>query len=241
MTPKVCLLTCTKNRNKHIKRLVRFILDQTYPNFVHLIYNNSANSIRLNSNLPANKFILINNHLNLQTKKPYTTLGEIYNDAIRFIPEDVKLVNFADDDDIYLENHVEEGVKGYLRGKKKAYKPRRSYYKQRGGKVSLTENVMEPSIFVEFEHVKEYKFGIENVAQHHKWLNPLITNKEIFVDDAKPTYICDWSQEISTYKTSGNPHHPDNFKNYETYSQDIGDSIITPCSKTWADHYRKLK
>src|SRR6188472_2538309 len=128
---KVCLLTCTKNRNKHIKRLVRFVLDQTYTDFVHLIYNNSPIELRLNANLPKDKFILVNNHLSLITKKPYTTLGEIYNDAIKFIPEDAHLVTFTDDDDIYLENHVEEGVKGYLRGGVKAYKPRRSYYKQK--------------------------------------------------------------------------------------------------------------
>ncbi len=237
---KVCLLTCTKNRNKHIKRLVRFILDQTYTNFVHIIFNNSTTDIRLNENLPKDKFILVNNSKSLSTRKPYTTLGEIYNDAIRFIPEDAKLVNFTDDDDIYLEDHVQEGVDGYIRGGLKAYKPRKSWYKHRNG-MDLVENVLEPSIFVEVEHVKKYGFGLESVAQHHKWLNPLVINKEIFVDDGKPTYICDWSGEIGTFKTSGNPHNVNNFKNYDKNTQDIGDSIITPCSKSWADHYRKIK
>jgi glycosyltransferase involved in cell wall biosynthesis len=238
---KICLITATKNRSSNLKRVVRFILDQTYDNYIHLIYNNSTTPLRLNNNLSGEKFIIVNNFANLVSKKPYTTLGEIYNDAIKFVPEDVKLITFADDDDIYLENHVEEGVKGYLRGRKKAYKPRKSYYKQKGGRVSLVDNILEPSIFVEADHVKKYGFGVENVAQHHQWLNPLIVNKEIFVDDGKPTYICDWSQDISTFKTSGNPMNPDNFKNYEKYSTDVGDGIITPCSKTWADYYRKIK
>lgn len=235
---KVCLLTCTKNRNKHIKRLVRFILDQTYINFVHLIYNNSSTYVRLNENLPRDKFVLVNNSRSLSTGKPYSTLGEIYNDAITFIPEDVHLVNFADDDDIYLEDHVQEGVNGYLRGGLKAYKPRKSWYKQKN-RIDLVENVLEPSIFVELSHIKEYGFGLESVAQHHKWLNPLVENQEIFVDNGKSTYICDWSGELATFKTSGN--HTNNFRNYEKNTQDLGDKIITPCSKTWADHYRKIK
>ena len=239
---KVCLITATKNRHKQLERLVRFVLEQTYENYVHLIYNNAPQQQRLNTNLPANKFILINNHTHLKERRAYRTLGEIYNDAIRFIPEDVDIVNFMDDDDIFLPNHVEEGVKGYIKGGKKAYKPQRSYYKQTGNRLTLVENTLEPSIFVDAKHIKEHGFGDESVAQHHKWLNPLVYDKQIFVDpEGVPTYICDWSQEIPTFKTSGNPHNPENFNNYASYSQDIGDGIITPVSKSWAEHYYRLK
>jgi len=239
---KVCLITATKNRHKQLERIVRFVLDQTYGNFVHLIYNNAPQSQRLNNNLPQEKFILINNHINLKEKRPYHTLGEIYTDAIRFVPDDVDIINFMDDDDIFLPNHIEEGVKGYIKGGKKAYKPEKSYFKQSGNRLTLVQNTLEPSIFVDANHVKTHGFFNESVAQHHKWLNPLVYDKEIFVDpDGVPTYICDWSQEIPTFKTSGNPGHPDNFNNYASYSQDIGDGIITPTSKSWAEHYYKLK
>ena len=239
---KVCLITATKNRHKQLERVVRFVLDQTYDNYVHLIYNNAPQEQRLNMNLPANKFILINNHVNLKERRAYRTLGEIYNDAIRFIPNDVDIVNFMDDDDIFLPNHIEEGVKGYLKGGKKAYKPQKSYYKQVGNRFTLVENTLEPSIFVDANHIRQYGFGDESVAQHHKWLNPLIYEKQIFIDpEGVPTYICDWSQEIPTFKTSGNPHHPENFNNYASYSQDYGDGIITPMSKSWAEHYYKIK
>ena len=91
------------------------------------------------------------------------------------------------------------------------------------------------------EHVKKHGFSLETTAQHLKWVNPLVYENQIFVDsNGKPTYICDWSQEIPTFKTSGNPSNPENFNNYADWSKDIGDGIITPCSDSWAKHYYKI-
>ena len=221
--------------------MVRFVLNQTYDGKIyHLIFNNSSHRLRLNNHLPTDKFILINSPLDTKTNKPYTTLGQIYNDAIRYVPSDVEVINFMDDDDVYLPDHVEEGIKGYLTGGKKAYKPKKSWFKYQK-KVSLQENVLEPSIFVRFDHIKQHGFGDETTAQHHKWLNPLIEEGEFFVDpEGKPTYICDWSQEIKTFKTSGDPNNPNNFQNYSQYSTDIGNGLITPCSNSWAEHYCRL-
>lgn len=239
---KVCLITATKNRHKHLERLTRFVLNQTVDSYVHLIFNNAPTELRLNRNLPSDRFIIINNHISLTTGKPYETLGEIYNDAIKYVPDDCDIINHMDDDDIFLPNHIEEGIKGLEKGKTKAYKPQKSWYKHGRNKPVLVENTLEPSIFVDSLHVKQYGYGIESVAQHHKWINPLVYEKQIFVDpDGVPTYMCDWSQEIGTFKTSGDPHNPNNFRNYESWSRDIGDGIITPCSQSWADHCCRIK
>lgn len=239
---KVCLVTATKDRHKQLERVVRFALDQTYEDWVHLIYNNSSTEQRLNKNLPAGKFILINNHLSLKNHKPYSTLGDIYNDILTFIPEDVQVINFMDDDDVFLPNHVEEGVKGLQRGGLLAYKPEKSWYKHMKQKATLVVNTMEPSIFVAKDHVMKYGFSSETTAQHLQWVNPLIQQHQIFVDPEGPaTYICDWSQEIGTFKTSGDPHNPKNFTNYELWSKDSGDQIITPINESWANHYRRTK
>lgn len=225
---KVCLLTCTKDRHQHIERVVRFVLDQTVNNYVHLIYNNSVRPLRLASDLPSDRFVLINNPLSLTTGKPYTTLGEIYNDAITYIPEDCDVVTMMDDDDLYSPQHVEKGLDGLVRGGKLAYKPKRSWYRYLTTR-KLVENVMEPSIFVKTEHIKKYGFSLETTAQHHQWLAPLESEDQIFVDpNGEPTFTCDWSQSISTFKTSGDPHNPINFQNYEKHTQDFGDDIITP-------------
>lgn len=190
-------------------------------------------------NLSKDKFILVNNPINLRTHKQYTNLGDIYTDSLQFVPEDVDIINFMDDDDIFFPNHVEEGVKGIERGGLIAYKPQKSWYRYLN-KLNLVENTLEPSIFVKKDHIIKYGFSPETTAQHLQWVKPLVDNKEIFVDpDGPPTYLCDWSQEIPTFKTSGNPHHPNNFNNYSEWSKDSGDGIVTPCSKSWAEHYYK--
>lgn len=238
--PLVCLLTCTKDRHKQLERVVRFALNQTYDNYVHLIFNNSSDKLRLNEHLPKGKFLLINSPVDTKTGKPYTTLGQIYRDAIRFIPDNVQVINFMDDDDIYFPDHVEEGVKGMIKGGTKAYKPKKSWFRYLK-QQSLQENVLEPSIFVTAEHIKEYGFSDETSAQHHQWLNPLVVNNEIYVDpEGKPTYLCDWSQSIPTFKTSGDANNPNNFQRYSEHSTDKGDGVITPCSDSWAKHYYRL-
>ena len=243
MKPTVTLITCTKNRHKHLSRVVRFVLNQTYSGKIyHLIFNNATEKLRLNTNLSPEKFILVNNCRSYLTGNKYTNLGEIYNDAITHVPADTDIVNMMDDDDIYFPNHVEEGVKGLLESGKKAYKPQKSYYKRGKSTTILAENVLEPSIFVRFEHIKKFGFSEETTAQHHKWINPLIQEGEIIVGKPGiPTYICDWSGELPTFKTSGNPHDPNNFKNYETNTRDIGDGIVTPCSEKLAKYYYRLK
>lgn len=238
---KVCLVTATKNRHKQLERIVRFVLNQTSNNWVHLIYNNSSEALTLSEELPKDKFILINKNLSSKTNKPYTTLGEIYSDILEYIPEDCDVINFMDDDDIFLPNHVEEGLKGLEKSGMKAYKPQKSWFKYLQNKPELAENVLEPSIFVKTDHVKTHGFSDETTAQHLKWLNPLVYNKEIFADkDGIPTYVCDWSQEISTFKTSGDPNNPNNFLNYDNWSRDQGDGVITPCSNSLANNYYNI-
>lgn len=238
---KVCLITATKNRHNQLERVVRFVLNQTSNDWTHLIYNNASESLVLDESLPKNKFILINNSISLDTEKPYKTLGEIYTDILKYIPEDCDVVNFMDDDDIFLPNHVEEGLKSLEKSNLKAYKPEKSWFKYLQNKPELVSNTLEPSIFVKTSHIKKYGFFNETTAQHLKWVNPLISESQIFADpNGVPTYVCDWSQEISTFKTSGDPNNPDNFLNYETWSQDKGDGIITPCSEELVQHYYNI-
>lgn len=237
---KVCILTATKRRHKQLERVVRFMLNQTYDNWVHLIYNNAEEPLVLDTSLPKEKFILINNNISSRTGKKYENLGDIYTDALKYVPEDVDVITFGDDDDIFFPNHLEEGIKGLQKGGKTAYKPQKSWFRYLKD-LSLAENTLEPSIFVKLDWVRKYGFSPETTAQHLQWVSPLVYEGEIFVDpEGKSTYLCDWSQEISTFKTSGDPENPNNFTNYEHYSRDNGDGIISPCSQSWAEHYYQL-
>ncbi len=234
---KVCVITCTKNRHTCLERSVRYFLDQDYDNCVQLIFNNSSEILKLSDEIPENKVILVNNHIDYNTGKGYKTLGAIYNDAITHIPEDVDVIGFWDDDDLFLPNHISEGVKGLQRGQLTAYKPKFSFYKS--GKIKkLVENTMEPSIFVKKSHIIEHGFGNETSAQHLKWVDPLVSSKQIYVDpDGIPTLIYMWGENIPVFKTSGDPNNPNNFQNYHNFAKDVGDGVITPISKNSAQRF----
>lgn len=237
---KVGLITATKNRHTQLEHCIRFSLNQDYDNMVHLIYNNAGDPQELHESLPKGKYILINNHIDLYTGKPYTNLGAIYRDALFFLPDSVDIINFFDDDDIFLPYHVSEGVKGFQKGQKKAYKPELSYFKN-GHQVSLTGNNMEPSIFVLRSHIVQYGFHLSTSDQHMAWLTPLLEQQQLFVDKVgTPTLLYTWGNHIPTFKTSGAAGNPNNFENYAAFSKDIGDGIITPIENEVAQKLYQL-
>lgn len=184
---------------------------------------------------------LINNCSDTEGSGPYTNLGAIYRDAIKAIPPQAEIICFCDDDDIYLENHFTEGVKGFLKAKqqgKLAYKPAQTYYFH--DQIALVSNTMEPSFFVDANHIKQYGFHLTTANQHIKWVEAL--EDRVLVDNTgTPTYVYTWGNQIPTFKTSGDPGNPNNFLRYKNFSQDHGDGKVTPApySKVM-EVYRKV-
>lgn len=238
---KVCAIMATCGRHYLAERSLRFFLDQNYKEeHTLLIFNNSDVSLKLNTNLDdldTKAVILINNHMSYVTKEPYKNLGEIYNDALISVPSGTDVIIHWDDDDIFLPNHISEGIRGLsdahynINRSIQAYKPAKSYYRHPGG-VELMSNTLEPSIFVFADHIRKYKYGNTTTDQHLQWVNPLVYEQKIFVDDlGVPTLIYNWGDtDIPTFKTSGNAGHPQNFQNYRNFSKDHGDKILTPWS-----------
>ncbi len=234
---KVCLITCTYNRVKCVNRIVRMFLDQEYDGDVtHLIYNNSPHELIypldvLNS-LPSNrKVIFINNHKQLSTGIPYSevgNVGDIFRDAFTFIPDDIDIVTHFDDDDIFLPNHVKEGVKGMERAEKygkQAYKPKASYFGYQG-KVQLASNTLEPSIFMTYDWLKEHQYRQSVVDYNQGWEEPLRLKDSIFVDEyGIPTFLYDWMGQTGVFKISGSHNNRDNFDNHKAHSKDVGPFI----------------
>lgn len=236
---RVAAITATCGRHRCIERSVRFFLDQDYDDCYQLIYQNSLVEQRLNRNIPEGKVIIVNQNSNLETHEPYKNLGEIYRDAVKSILPGTDAVVFFDDDDVFLPDHISEGVAGLVRCGKTAYKPQYSYYKDKGRFIKMI-NTFEPSIFVKVDHILKYGFSDKTTEQHLQWVHPLIEQNEICADpEGKSTLIYDWSQEISVFKTSGNPKNPENFNNYRKASNDHGDGIITPISTRDAERYYK--
>jgi hypothetical protein len=245
------MATC--GRHKLAERSLRFFLDQDYKDeHTLLIYNNSSVPLVLDGtaidldDLDNKKVILANNHINRTTKEPYKNLGEIYTDALKDLPEDTDVIIHWDDDDIFLPNHITEGVEGLHRAiqndsKIVAYKPAQSYYRHPGG-IQLMSNTLEPSIFVEADHIRTYGYSNTTTDQHLQWVNPLVYEQKIYVEkDGTPTLIYNWGDtDIPTFKTSGNAGHPNNFNNYRDFSKDHGDGILTPWSKESVQKYYDL-
>ena len=239
----VLCITATCGRCYLMRRTLTNFINQDYKGpHTLLIYNNAhiPYSLDIPKDLPKEKtIILINNNISKETGNPYSNLGEIYRDVLHYIPE-TDLITFMDDDDQYIPNHITEGINGYLRAKlqkKIAYKPKYSYFKY-DGKISVTENTLEPSIFVESSHIKEWGFSDKTTEQHLQWVDPLVKENKILVDAyGKPTLIYDWSSPTPTFKTSGDPNNPENFNNYRNFSKDFGDGILSPLSKKEMEKY----
>lgn len=231
--PSVIAICATKNRHRHLRKMIRCFLEQDYKGQSTLyIYNNAREPQELGEFPLADskRIIIVNNYIKLGTNRPYENLGEIYNDIIATSPSgDLALI--MDDDDIYLPNHFSEGVKGFKKGGLLAYKPLKSYFKGEDG-MKLDTNTFEPSIFVDYNYLKATGCHSRSSTLHHKWIDPLIKQKQIFIDpEGKPTFIYDWSGVIPVFKISGNEVNPNNFKNHDQWSKDCGNGILTPISR----------
>lgn len=241
----VVSLVATCGRHTCLERSVKFFIDQDYQGpHTLLIYNNSEKELILSDiELPDNKkILLINKNYSSETSLPYTNLGQIYRDILEFIPESVDVITHHDDDDIFLPNHVSEGVNGLAEAfyyDKLAYKPMYSYYRSVEGVIKM-RNTLEPSIFVLKGHIQKYSYSDATTEQHLQWVNPLVYDHLIYEkEDGEPTLIYNWGDgdKIPTYKTSGDYLNPLNFALCREFSKDHGDGIITPIDDFEAKKY----
>jgi len=216
------------------------------------VYNNSPFPIELNiPHLPENKVVFLSNQaINTKTHLPYENVGILYNDVLSQIPNfcsklniSPSIINWTEDDDIFLPNHLSEAQRGMRVAKnigRVAYKPYYSYYRDKSG-VSLAHNVMEPSIFVDYDYMLSSKFRDTSMDYHFGWIQPLLDRKEMFTDIAGvSTFIYDWSGEIPVFKLSGaGDNSVTNFERYKEHSKDR-QTIINPISETKAQEYYSL-
>ena len=249
---RITCICATCGRHTLMERSLRFFMNQRFDTDIDaklLIFNNSKVRLELDdlsrmdeNHLNANQFIhLVNQHIDSETNEPYKTLGGIYNDALKHVDTNTDIVVHWDDDDIFLPSHIQEGFNGIARAKthgKIAYKPAQSYYRHPDGQ-ELMVNVLEPSIFVPYQHLLNFGYSLETTAQHHQWLNPLLESNSLFVDpEGKPTLVYNWGDiDIPTFKTSGDPNNKYNFRNYRSFSQDHGDKLLTPWPKAKVQEY----
>lgn len=222
----------TKGRKTVTERVIKCFVDQDYEGpATLLIYNNSIIPQRLGDiKLPANKNIkLVNNYISIKAGQPYTSLGEIYNDCLLYIPEDAEIISHFECDDIYYKSYISQGVKGILRNGCKAWKTKTSFYRTGPNQISLVENLLEPSIFFQWRYLKDIGYEEVTGAQFHKLIEAV--SDDFIKEDETPNFIYCWDGEFQVFKTSGNMTAPTNFQDYAKKSQDHGDKILKP----WSD------
>lgn len=260
--PTVAALCCTHGRYKCLQRSVRCFLDQDYEGDAIMFIYNSGDSLFIEGGNYAiitddysegiieypelHKTIFICN----LSKDSYKNVGEKYNKALNRMLEvfpNIGIVYSHDDDDIYLPNHITEGVKGMMKSynlSMKAYKPKYSYFRSREGMIR-NENTYEPSIFVDAKYLQEKGYAQVSVKYHQQWLDPLVINKQIFVDpNGKSTFIYNWGDTWDTYKMSGTGDDSDrNTTSHKLRSLDMGEGVLTPTidNLSYYDEIKLLK
>lgn len=240
---RIYCLCLTAGRHYCLERSLSFFLDQDYSNKHLIIFQNSPVPQNLNDQIDLSLVTLINNNIDSKTGNPYNNLGDIYNDAIKHIPEDADVVNFFEDDDNRPTYFLSEGIKGYKRAVelgKKAFKPNTCLIRS-ADKIEPVQNVLEGSWFVNAQFIKEkgFKSGV-NVTHHEGWTLPLIQEQLFLCDDLNtPDYVYNWGESIQVYKTSGAGETWNNFDNYHRFSQDHGDQIISRIEVT--KYYQEIE
>lgn len=250
----VYAVTCFHGRHYCVERIIKCFLDQDYDgDMTLLLYNNCnvtqvldydyiSSCIRDNFNVK-----LVNNHIDMHTGKEYTNTGAIFRDAMTYVPN-LSVTCFMDSDDIFLPNHISEGMRRLkeasdLNRKYIAYKPHYSYYMFGEHELELSHNNMEPSIFVRSWWVKEKGFNYLPSSYHQKWKNLLDKEERIYIPkDGTPTFIYNWVDGHHTHKISGLGDVAGNFKAHRQYEAEYGDRVLTPISdKEIKPYYNLIK
>ena len=235
-------LTCTHGRYKCLQRNLRCYLDQDHTSPSVMFICNSGSPLKLPDAfiIPANKSVYIDNCSLMN----FQSVGEKYNHAIKLAKQlypDTQIVTSADDDDIFLPNHLSEGWKGIYKGLDVyGYKPQKSYYRYRdlqgNLKIDLQENTLEPSIFVYCDWLLDKGYANVSVKYHQQWLDPLIYEGKLKVDiHGTPTLVYNWGDngdtdgDYSIYKMSGSGNdNRQNFVAHQRSSKDMGNGILYP-------------
>lgn len=230
-------LTCTHGRYRCLQRNLRCYLDQDFKGESVMFICNTGTPLKLGDiELSSNKHVYLDN----ATFMGFKSVGEKYNHALKLVMHlypQATVITSADDDDIFLPNHLSQGSLGLVKAhvnKKMAYKPQQSYFRARDKEGNVTihkvENTLEPSIFVPINWVKEKGYAEVSVKYHQQWLDPLIDNDMLFIDkEGVSTLIYNWGDNggpdsWGIYKMSGSgKDDTHNYISHLVHSKDMGE------------------
>lgn len=225
---KVSFICTTFRRFTCVKRIVYQYYQQTFENKELIIFNTDIEN-PINLGFHDNSIKVINNNIDMLTNLPYTNRGQICRDAVTFATGDYFML--ADDDDIYLPWHIEQAVDGIQEIGKDIWKPAQSFWSHGVDHVELARNVMEASIIVKMNRIREIGFRTDITgAEGLSWYDKLKDEKQLDENNLNfvPSYCFNWSDpsHIAGHKQSGNMKDPNNFENHKKQSKDICTGLL---------------
>ena len=240
----ICWLTATYGRITCLQRNIKCFLDQDYTGKHLMFIANTGKPIeKIEEIYPKDKLITIFNY----SEYAFKSVGEKYQQAVKDIMTlypGIEVIISADDDDIFLPNHLTEGNKGMNRAYEVgalAYKPQFSYFRSNEG-IIRNENVYEPSMFIDADYLSKTGFAPVSIRYHQQWLDPLVRDSKILVDpNGVSTFIYNWGDPWGVYKMSGRSLDDRwNFEQHRKSSLDMGNGIITPTPDN-SSYYNEIK
>lgn len=224
-----CICT-TYRRYRCIERIIAMWQKQTYKDSELIIFNtDDENPMSLDESLKNENIIVINNHIDYETNKPYENTGAIRRDCVTHAKGDYFML--WDDDDLYLDFNLQQAVEQIELSGKKAWKPRDSFFRMTH-KLEFCRNTMEASVIVKMDAIREIGFRYDSGYESLSWYSKLRDEKELneFEKEYIPAYCFNWGDTdgMSDHKQSGDINNPENFENHKKASQDIGGEPLKP-------------
>jgi len=227
MSKKISAVMCTYRRFSCVERAVNCFLAQTYPNKELIIYNTDVENPYSDNTCKLMPYgiMIINCATDLETKKPYTNVGAIRRDALKFAGGD--FVVTYDDDDVFLPHFMQQAVDRMEQTGLPSFKPEMSFFYS-GNYLRLVRNTLEASVVADIQKVREYGYLLETGKEGLGWYTQLRDNRELNEHDQYyvPSYCFNWQdgQEMNApHKQSGDIDNPDNFENHKAASTDSVD------------------
>lgn len=216
----------TYRRFTCVNRSIKFFLDQNCDIETELIiYNTDVEyPLELSNNLLNKNIIVINNNIDLHTHQPYTNIGGIRRDSLRYATGTHYIC--WDDDDIFLPWHIRQCVDGFKNNKNIwAWKPFISFFWQTNCEPIFAGNNMEASILVDLSKLKEFGFdNHQGGGEHLNWMNQFKKHNKFYIDkEIVPSYCFNWSDigEMRGHKQSGTIDRIDNFEYHKQNTKDF--------------------
>lgn len=224
--PKITAICCTYGRFAYVERVVNYFLAQTYPNKDLILYNTHEAEPYTDKNckLMPRGVMIINNGVDAKTKEPYTNVGAVRRDALRFANDDGYVVTW-DDDDVFLPHFLQQAVDRMRITNKPCFKPAQSFFFS-GGNLRLVKNTMEASVVVSAAKVREYGYLLDTGREGLGWYTKLRDMGELDENDdyCIPSYCFDWETNLTggyVHRQSGDIDNPNNFENHKKNTTDF--------------------